>query len=88
MGLDIRRQPVDVHDLVMRNVISRYIAVLWLLAALSLIGWLLVNLDVAGWILVILTVGLMTWELTTRKAGKGGRASGRGPLGRPDEGPR
>jgi len=71
----------------MRNVISRYVAVLWLLAALSLIGWLLVNLDVAGWILVILVVGLMTWELTTRK-GKGGRASGRGPFGRPDEGPR
>jgi hypothetical protein len=79
---------VDVHDEVMRNVISRYVAVLWLLAALSLIGWLLVNLDVAGWILVILVVGLMTWELTTRKAGKGGRASGRGPFGRPDEGPR
>src|SRR5262249_31320795 len=41
----------------MRKVISRYVAVLWLLAALSLIGWLLVNLDTAGWILVILTVG-------------------------------
>jgi hypothetical protein len=79
---------VDVHDPVMRNVISRYVAVLWLLAALSLIGWLLVNLDVAGWILVILVVGLMTWELTTRKVGKGGRASGRGSFGRPDEGPR
>jgi len=72
----------------MRNVISRYVAVLWLLAALSLIGWLLVNLDIAGWILVILVVGLMTWELTRRKAGKGGRASGREPFGRPDEGPR
>lgn len=55
----------------MRRAISRYVAVLWLLAALSLIGWLLVNLDTAGWILVILTVGLMTWELTTRKDGKG-----------------
>ena len=71
----------------MRNVISRYIAVLWLLAALSLVGWLLVNLDVAGWILVILTVGLMTWELTTRKTGKE-RADGRGSFGRPDQGPR
>jgi hypothetical protein len=46
--------------------------VLWLMAALSLVGWLLVNLDTAGWILVILTVGLMAWELTTRKGGKGG----------------
>ncbi len=56
----------------MRRVISRYVAVIWLMAALSLIGWLLVNLDTAGWILVILTVGLMAWELTTRKGGKGG----------------
>jgi hypothetical protein len=56
----------------MRRVISRYVATLWLLAALSLVGWLLVNLDTAGWILVILTVGLMAWELTTRKRGKGG----------------
>ena len=54
----------------MRKVISRYVAVVWLMAALSLVGWLLVNLDIAGWILVILTVGLMTWELTTRKGGK------------------
>jgi hypothetical protein len=57
------------------------VAVLWLLAALSLIGWLLVNLDTAGWILVILTVGLMTWELTTRKSDKGGGSRQR----RPDE---
>ena len=56
----------------MRKVISRYVAVLWLMAALSLVGWLLVNLDIAGWILVILTIGLMTWELTTRKGQKGG----------------
>jgi Flp pilus assembly protein TadB len=82
------RQWSGYHDVVMRNIISRYIAVLWLLAALSLVGWLLVNLDVAGWILVILTVGLMAWELTTRKGGRDGRPGARGPFGRPDEGPR
>ena len=76
------------HDELMRNIISRYVAVLWLLAALSLVGWLLVNLDVAGWILVILTVGLMTWELTTRKSNRGDRSDDRGSFGRPDEGPR
>ena len=69
----------------MRNVISRYVAVLWLMAALSLVGWLLVNLDTAGWILVILTIGLMTWELTTRKGRRGSSETGRGPLSRPDE---
>jgi len=69
----------------MRRIISRYVAVLWLLAALSLVGWLLVNLDTAGWILVILTVGLMTWELTTRKAGNGGGPGDRQTFGRPDE---
>ncbi len=69
----------------MRKVISRYVAVLWLMAALSLVGWLLVNLDIAGWILVILTIGLMTWELTTRKGQKGGGGRERGPFGRPDE---
>jgi hypothetical protein len=36
------------------------VAVLWLLAALSLLGWLFVNLDIAGWIPLVLTVGLMT----------------------------
>ncbi len=64
---------------IMKKAISRYVAVLWLLAALSLIGWLLVNLDTAGWILVILTVGLMTWELTART----GRSPQRGGQGRP-----
>jgi hypothetical protein len=69
----------------MRKVISRYVAVLWLLAALSLIGWLLVNLDTAGWILVILTVGLMTWELTARSS-RGHQRGGQGrPFGSPDE---
>ncbi len=69
----------------MRKVISRYVAVVWLMAALSLVGWLLVNLDIAGWILVILTVGLMTWELTTRKGRKSGGGGEQGPFGRPDE---
>jgi hypothetical protein len=41
-------------------------AIIWLIAALSLVGWLIVNLDTAGWILVILTTGLMTFELTRR----------------------
>jgi Flp pilus assembly protein TadB len=80
-----RKLAARCHDEGMRNIISRYVAVLWLLAALSLVGWLLVNLDVAGWILVILTVGLMTWELTTRKCNRDGRPGDRGPFGRPDE---
>jgi len=69
----------------MRNIISRYVAVLWLMAALSLVGWLLVNLDTAGWILVILTIGLMTWELTTRKSRRDSSQGGRGPFGRTEE---
>jgi len=69
----------------MRRIISRYVAVLWLLAALSLVGWLFVNLDIAGWILVVLTVGLMTWELTTRKGGKGDGSGRDRSFGRPDE---
>jgi hypothetical protein len=69
----------------MKSIISRYVAILWLMAALSLVGWLLVNLDTAGWILVILTVGLMSWELTARKSRKQGGSGGRGPFGRPDE---
>ena len=67
----------------MRHIVSRYVAILWLLAALSLVGWLLVNLDTAGWILVVLTVGLMAWELTTRKGG--GKGGGPTPFGRRDE---
>jgi hypothetical protein len=70
---------------IMRKAISRYVAVLWLLAALSLVGWLLVNLDTAGWILVILTVGLMSWELTARNGRGPGRGGQRRPLGSPDE---
>jgi hypothetical protein len=44
----------------------RLVAVVWLMAALSLVGWLIVNLDTAGWILVALTTGLMTFELTRK----------------------
>lgn len=43
----------------------------WLMAALSLVGWLIVNLDTAGWILAALTAGLMTFELTRRPVRRG-----------------
>ncbi len=56
----------------MRQIISRYLAIIWLMAALSLAGWLLVNLDIAGWIILIVTVGIMIWELTTGPRGKRG----------------
>ena len=49
---------------------SRSVALVWLLAALSLIGWLIVNLDTAGWIILTLTVGLMAFELTRRRDGQ------------------
>ena len=42
------------------NRLAKLLALVWLMAALSLVGWLFVNLDTAGWILVSLTVGLMT----------------------------
>lgn len=51
----------------------------WLLAALSLVGWLIVNLDTAGWIILTLTVGLMAFELTRRRDGTGGPPKGRIP---------
>ncbi len=67
----------------MKWISSRYVAILWLMAALSMVGWLIVNLDTAGWIILILTVGLMAFELTRRG---GGRAGDGGPGGRlPDE---
>jgi hypothetical protein len=60
---------------------SRSVALVWLLASLSLIGWLIVNLDTAGWIILTLTVGLMAFELTRRRD-----ATGTPPKGRiPDE---
>jgi hypothetical protein len=60
--------------LVQRSV-SRFVAILWLMAALSLVGWLIVNLDTAGWILVVLTTSLMTFELTRRPVRRRGPAS-------------
>ena len=50
-----------------KQVASRYASLLWLLAALSLVGWLIVNLDTAGWIIISLVVGLMAWQLTRRE---------------------
>ena len=58
---------------------SRSVALVWLLAALSLVGWLIVNLDTAGWIIRTLTVGLMAFELTRRRDGTGGPPKGRIP---------
>jgi hypothetical protein len=55
---------------------SRSVALVWLLAALSLVGWLIVNLDTAGWIILTLTVGLMAFELTRRRDGQGGPPKG------------
>lgn len=72
----------------MKRFAWRYVSLLWLLAALSLVGWLIVNLDTAGWILICLVVGLMAWQLTRRERrtfpdeGRRGRANGRGV---PDE---
>ncbi len=59
----------------MKSFASRYIALLWLLAVLSLVGWFIWNSDLAGWILVVLVVGLMVWQLTSRdRSGRGGEA--------------
>ena len=58
---------------------SRSVALVWLLAALSLVGWLIVNLDTAGWIILTLTVGLMAFELTRRRDGPGSGPKGRVP---------
>ena len=51
----------------LRRLVSRYASLLWLLAALSLVGWLIVNLDTAGWIIITLVVGIMAWQLTRRE---------------------
>lgn len=59
----------------MKSFSLRLIAIVWLLAALSLVGWLIVNLDTAGWILVSLTAGLMTFELTRKPVRRGGPAT-------------
>jgi Flp pilus assembly protein TadB len=58
---------------------SRSVAIVWLLAALSLVGWLIVNLDTAGWIILVLTVGLMAFELTRRRDGQVPRRKARIP---------
>lgn len=69
----------------MKHLSSRLVPLVWLMAALSMVGWLVVNLDTAGWILVILTVGLMTFELTREPLRRGGNP-GRGKSFRvPDE---
>ena len=58
---------------------SRSVAILWLLAALSLVGWLIKNLDVAGWIILALTVGLMAFELTRGRERQGSQPKRRVP---------
>jgi hypothetical protein len=56
--------------------LAKLLAIVWLMAAGSLVGWLLVNLDTAGWILLLVTIGLMAFELTRRPArGPAHRAS-------------
>jgi len=65
-----------------RRFASRYASLLWLLAALSLVGWLIVNLDTAGWIIISLVVGLMAWQLTRReRRERAGRAGTEKPNG-------
>lgn len=66
--------------------LAKLLTVVWLMAALSLVGWLLVNLDTAGWILLIVTVGLMTFELTRHPARQDRPARRTGSSGSPDEG--
>ena len=65
----------------MKKIATRYASLLWLLAALSLVGWLIVNLDTAGWIIITLVIGLMVWQLTRRERRE--RASRERPPGRP-----
>ena len=69
----------------MKKIASRYASLLWLLAALSLVGWLIVNLDTAGWIIISLVVGLMAWQLTRRERRERASRAGTGrPPGRPN----
>jgi Flp pilus assembly protein TadB len=68
----------------MKKLASRYASLLWLLAALSLVGWLIVNLDTAGWIIISLVVGLMAWQLTRReRRERASRAESERPPNRP-----
>jgi hypothetical protein len=67
-----------------KRIASRYASLLWLLAALSLVGWLIVNLDTAGWIIISLVVGIMAWQLTKReRRERANRAGAQRPPERP-----
>jgi hypothetical protein len=67
-----------------KRIASRYASLLWLLAALSLVGWLIVNLDTAGWIIITLVVGIMAWQLTRReRRERANRAGAQRPPERP-----
>ena len=69
----------------MKRIASRYASLLWLLAALSLVGWLIVNLDTAGWIIISLVVGIMAWQLTRREQReRANRAGAERPPERPN----
>jgi hypothetical protein len=63
----------------MKQPSSRSVAILWLLAGLSLVGWLIKNLDRAGWIILVLTVGLMALGLTRGRHEPGGVPRRRAP---------
>jgi len=70
---------------VVKRIASRYASLLWLLAALSLVGWLIVNLDTAGWIIISLVVGIMAWQLTRReRRERANRAGAQRPPERPN----
>ena len=75
--MDIAASQCGSTPLPVKSFSLRLVAIVWLLAALSLVGWLIVNLDTAGWILVLITTGLMTFELTRKPV----------PRGRPTTGP-
>ena len=69
----------------MKKIASRYASLLWLLAALSLVGWLIGNLDTAGWIIISLVVGIMAWQLTRReRRERANRAGAQRPPERPN----
>ena len=71
----------------MKSFVLRLVAIVWLLAAFSLVGWLVVNLDTAGWILVAITTGLMTFELTRKPVSRGRPTTGSGSSAAHDEPP-
>lgn len=55
-------------------IVARFVAILWLMPAFSLVDWLIANLDTAGQILLMLAASLMIFELTRRPGRCGGRA--------------